>query len=165
MIARARPPKEQGLKGDQARAHGTALDLAERELDGSLPVGPPRRGKQPLLQHPSGSRLILKVLDEARGHRENRWETPSMTKTYDYEEIVDVFATSGAPGGPTAGEPLGRLVATLPLYRAVRLIIEEWDGKLENQLGAVIVRCIDRPILQLNDIKAIYRRDDFPRSK
>ena len=88
-----------------------------------------------------------------------------MTKTYDYEEIVDVFATSGAPGGPTAGEPLGRLVATLPLYRAVRLIIEEWDGKLENQLGAVIVRCMDRPILQLNDIKAIYRRDDFPRSK
>ena len=83
-----------------------------------------------------------------------------MTKTYDYEEIVDVFASAEAPG-----EPLGRPVATLPLHRAVRLIIEEWDRRLGEKRNAVIVRDIDRPILQLKDIEAIYRREDFPGSK
>ena len=87
-----------------------------------------------------------------------------MTKSYDYSEIVDVFAISGEPEGRTANVPLGDLVATLPLHRAVRLIIEEWDGQ-PKQRSAVIVRSTDRPILQLDDITAIYRRDDFPLPK
>ena len=50
----------------------------------------------------------------------------------------------------------------MTLYRAVRTVIEEWDGDQPRQLGAVILREVGLNLTSLNDIKAIYARRDYP---
>jgi hypothetical protein len=80
----------------------------------------------------------------------------------DFDEIVDVIALSEEPG---KGEEYSRgaKVATLPLYKAVRLVIQKFGDTPLRRSSATIMRRGE--LIKLTEIRKIYDRADFPRGK
>ncbi|WP_262270757.1 MULTISPECIES: hypothetical protein [Microvirga] len=78
-----------------------------------------------------------------------------MTAAHDLEEIVDLFAI----GRPSRNADLLPVkVATLPLKKAVALVIEDWSDDKFRQLSAVIQRRSGPAIRSLDDIRRLYDR-------
>ncbi|UVF18008.1 hypothetical protein HPT29_015960 [Microvirga terrae] len=78
-----------------------------------------------------------------------------MTAAHDLEEIVDLFAI----GRPSRNADLLPVkVATLPLKKAVALVIEDWSDDKFRQLSAVIQRRSGPAIRSLDDIRHLYDR-------
>ncbi|MEE1611001.1 hypothetical protein [Microvirga sp. CF3016] len=76
-----------------------------------------------------------------------------MTAAHDLEEIVDLFAI-GRPARSAGLMPVK--IATLPLKKAVALVIEDWSDDKFRQLSAVIQRRTGPAIRSLEDIKHLY---------
>ena len=79
----------------------------------------------------------------------------TLTAAHDLEEIVDLFAI----GRPSSNaELLPVKIATLPLKKAVTLVIEDWSDDKFRQLSAVIQRRSGPAIRNLDDIRRLYDR-------
>ncbi|MGO4525378.1 hypothetical protein AB4097_10995 [Microvirga sp. 2MCAF35] len=76
-----------------------------------------------------------------------------MTVDHDLEEIVDLFAI-GRPMRNAGLMPVK--VATLPLRKAVAVVIEDWSDDKFRQLSAVIQRQAGPAIRSLDDIRHLY---------
>ncbi|WP_246388821.1 hypothetical protein [Microvirga mediterraneensis] len=76
-----------------------------------------------------------------------------MNAAHDLEEIVDLFAI-GRPMRNAGLMPVK--VATLPLRKAVAVVIEEWSDDKFRQLSAVIQRQTGPAIRSLDDIRHLY---------
>lgn len=72
---------------------------------------------------------------------------------HDLEEIVDLFAI-GRPMRNAGLMPVK--VATLPLRKAVAVVIEDWSDDKFRQLSAVIQRQTGPAIRSLDDIRHLY---------
>lgn len=77
----------------------------------------------------------------------------TLTAAHDLEEIVDLFAI-GRPSRNAELMPVK--IATLPLKKAVTLVIEDWSDDKFRQLSAVIQRRSGPAIRSLDDIKHLY---------
>ena len=77
----------------------------------------------------------------------------TLTAAYDLEEIVDLFAIDRSPGN---AELMPIKIASLPLRKAVVLVIEDWSGDKFRQLTAVIRRRSGPAIRNLADIRKLY---------
>lgn len=77
----------------------------------------------------------------------------TLTAAHDLEEIVDLFAIDRSSG---SAELMPTKVATLPLRKAVVLVIEDWSGDKFRQLSAVIQLRSGPAIRGLADIKTLY---------
>ncbi|WP_245435501.1 hypothetical protein [Microvirga calopogonii] len=76
-----------------------------------------------------------------------------MTTAHDLEEMVDLFAI----GRPSRNADLMPVkVATLPLKKAVAVVIEDWSDDKFRQLSAVIQRQTGPAIRSLDDIRHLY---------
>jgi hypothetical protein len=76
-----------------------------------------------------------------------------LTASHDLEEIVDLFAI-GRPS--RSAELMPVKIATLPLKKAVALVIEDWSDDKFRQLSAVIQRRSGSAISSFDDIKHLY---------
>jgi hypothetical protein len=76
-----------------------------------------------------------------------------VTAAHDLEEIVDLFAI-GRPARTADLMPVK--VATLPLKKAVAVVIEDWSDDKFRQLSAVIQRQTGPAIRSLDDIRHLY---------
>jgi hypothetical protein len=77
----------------------------------------------------------------------------TLTAAHDLEEIVDLFAI----GRPSRNPDLMPVkIATLPLKKAVALVIEDWSDDKFRQLSAIIHRRSGPAIRSLDDIKHLY---------
>ena len=76
-----------------------------------------------------------------------------MTAAQDLDEIVDLFAISRPSRN---SERVTEKVATLPLKKAVVLVIEDWADDKFRQLSAVIQRRSGPAIRSLDDIRRLY---------
>jgi len=76
-----------------------------------------------------------------------------VTAAHDFEEIVDLFAI-GRPARTADLMPVK--VATLPLKKAVAVVIEDWSDDKFRQLSAVIQRQTGPAIRSLDDIRHLY---------
>ncbi len=81
------------------------------------------------------------------------WMERILTAAHDLEEIVDLFAI-GRPS--RSADLLPVKIATLPLKKAVALVIEDWSDDKFRQLSAVIQRRTGPAIRSLEDIKNLY---------
>jgi hypothetical protein len=77
----------------------------------------------------------------------------TLTAAHDLEEIVDLFAI-GRPSRNAELMPVK--IATLPLKKAVALVIEDWSDDKFRQLSAVIQRQSGPAIRSLDDIRHLY---------
>ncbi|WP_262032459.1 hypothetical protein [Microvirga sp. Mcv34] len=77
-----------------------------------------------------------------------------MNAAHDLEEIVDLFAI-GRPMRNAALMPVK--VATLPLRKAVTVVIEDWSDDKFRQLSAIIQRQTGPAIRSLDDIRRLYQ--------
>ena len=77
----------------------------------------------------------------------------TLAVAHDLEEIVDLFAIDRSPG---SAELTPIKIATLPLRKAVVLVIEDWSGDKFRQLTAVIRRRSGPAIRNLADIRNLY---------
>jgi hypothetical protein len=84
------------------------------------------------------------------------------TTAMDYDEIVKVADIGPTRSQSRSMETGQRPVEFMSLYRAVRMIVEEWDGDQPRQLGVVISRETGSPLSGLKAIRAVYERKDFP---
>ncbi len=78
-----------------------------------------------------------------------------MIAAYDLDEMVDLLALNRPFEGPV-GQTMARKVATLPLRKAVALIVEDWADDKFRQLSAVIVRPSGPAIRGFEEIKDLY---------
>ena len=80
-----------------------------------------------------------------------------MIASYDLDEMVDLLALA-RPFEGTAGQKMARKVATLPLRKAVALVVEEWADDKFRQLSAVIVRPSGPAIRGFEEIKDLHAK-------
>jgi len=78
-----------------------------------------------------------------------------LNAAHDLEEIVDLFAIR-RPLRNADFMPVK--VATLPLKKAVAMVIEDWSDDKFRQLSAVIQRQAGPAIRSLDDIRHLYDR-------
>jgi hypothetical protein len=77
--------------------------------------------------------------------------------TYDLDEMVDLLALTRPFEGPV-GQKMARKVATLPLRKAVALVVEEWADDKFRQLSAVIVRPSGPSIRGFEEIRDLHAK-------
>lgn len=78
-----------------------------------------------------------------------------MIAAYDLDEMVDLLALSRPFEGPV-GRTMARKVATLPLRKAVALVVEGWADDKFRQLSAVIVRHSGPVIRDFEEIRNLH---------
>ena len=76
-----------------------------------------------------------------------------LTAAHDLEEIVDLFAIGRSS---LNADLMPVKIATLPLKKAVAVVIEEWSDDKFRQLSAVIQRRSGPAIRSLDDIRHLY---------
>jgi hypothetical protein len=81
------------------------------------------------------------------------WMERTLTAAHDLEEIVDLFAIDRSSRN---AELMPIKIATLPLRKAVVLVIEDWSDDKFRQLSATIQRRSGPAIRSLDDIKHLY---------
>jgi hypothetical protein len=74
---------------------------------------------------------------------------------YDLDEMVDLLARNRPFEGPV-GETMAHKVATLPLRKAVALVVEDWADDKFRQLSAVIVRPSGPAIRGFEEIRDLH---------
>jgi hypothetical protein len=79
----------------------------------------------------------------------------TLTAAHDLEEIVDLFVIGRPSKNP---ELMPVKIATLPLKKAVVLVIEDWADDKFKQLSAIIQRRSGPAIRSLDEIKQLYDR-------
>ncbi len=80
-----------------------------------------------------------------------------MIAAYDLDEMVDLLALNRPFEGPV-GQTMASKVATLPLRKAVALVVEDWADDKFRQLSAVIVRHSGSAIRGLEEIRDLYAK-------
>ncbi|WP_284316044.1 hypothetical protein [Labrys miyagiensis] len=81
----------------------------------------------------------------------------------DYDELVELW-TLGEHGDLVLrdGKVSGVRVATLPLWKAVRIVMTDWEPDSVRQKTAQIMPKDGTPLLELEEIRQIFERADFP---
>ena len=80
-----------------------------------------------------------------------------MIAAYDLDEIVDLLALN-RPFESAVGQAMAGKVATLPLRKAVALVVEDWADDKFRQLSAVIVRHSGPAIRGFEEIRDLYAK-------
>lgn len=81
----------------------------------------------------------------------------------DLNETVELWTVNpDNDDPPTAGVTWGSRVATLPLWEAVKTVMEKWAPTSRRRQSAQIIRETKPTFLDLPSIEALYERPDFP---
>ncbi len=77
--------------------------------------------------------------------------------TIDYEEMVELWTFE-----ETAGVRQPVIIDEMPLWRAVRTVIDVWGLGSKQQKQANIIRAHGASLMDLGAIQAVYDLEDFP---